>query len=103
MAILQSTAGGESVRVKLGESPDAAPNWRLVEVNPRSVVIAGPDGQRTLELRVFDGAGGQAPTVTASAPEVAAPGAPARCPAAAATQGARCANGCSRGRCRPTG
>ena len=62
MAILQTTEGGESVRVKLGESPDSAPNWQLVEINPRSVVIAGPEGRQTLELRVFDGTGGQAPT-----------------------------------------
>lgn len=62
MAILQTTEGGESVRVKLGESPESAPNWQLVEINPRSVVIAGPEGRQTLELRVFDGAGGQPPT-----------------------------------------
>lgn len=62
MAILQTTEGGESVRVKLGEAPDSAPNWQLVEINPRSVVIAGPEGRKTLELRVFDGVGGQAPT-----------------------------------------
>lgn len=62
MAILQTTEGGESVRVKLGESPESAPNWQLVEINPRSVVIAGPEGRKTLELRVFDGTGGQVPT-----------------------------------------
>lgn len=62
MAILQTTEGGESVRVKLGESPESAPNWQLVEINPRSVVIAGPEGRKTLELRLFDGTGGQAPT-----------------------------------------
>jgi general secretion pathway protein N len=62
MAILQTTEGGESVRVKLGESPGSAPNWQLVEINPRSVVIAGPEGRKTLELRVFDGTGGESPT-----------------------------------------
>ncbi len=62
MAILQTTEGGESVRVKLGEAPESAPNWQLVEINPRSVVIAGPEGRQTLELRVFDGVGGQVPT-----------------------------------------
>ncbi len=66
MAILQTTGGGESVRVKLGESPDSAPNWQLVEINPRSVVVAGPEGRQTLELRVFDGTGGQAPTAMSS-------------------------------------
>ena len=62
LAILQSKDGGESVRVKLGDAPDAAPNWRVIEIQPRSVVIAGPEGQQTLDLRVFDGTGGQAPT-----------------------------------------
>lgn len=62
MAILQTTESGESVRVKLGEAPESAPGWQLVEINPRSVVIAGPEGRQTLELRVFDGTGGQAPT-----------------------------------------
>lgn len=66
MAILQATESGESVRVKLGESPESAPNWQLVEINPRSVVIAGPEGRQTLELRVFDGTGGQAPTAMAA-------------------------------------
>lgn len=66
MAILQKTEGGESVRVKLGEAPESAPNWQLVEINPRSVVIAGPEGRKTLELRVFDGTGGEPPTAMAS-------------------------------------
>ena len=67
MAILQTTQGGEPVRVKLGESPESAPNWQLVEINPRSVVIAGPEGRQTLELRVFDGTSGQSPTAVSSA------------------------------------
>ena len=62
LAILQSKDGGESVRVKLGDAPDAAPNWRVIEIQPRRVVIAGPEGQQTLDLRVFDGSGGQPPT-----------------------------------------
>ncbi|HEY5972850.1 MAG TPA: hypothetical protein VIT22_12980, partial [Pseudoxanthomonas sp.] len=62
MAILQATESGDSVRLKLGDAPESAPNWRLVEIKPRSVVIQGPEGQRTLDLRVFDGVGGQAPT-----------------------------------------
>jgi general secretion pathway protein N len=68
MAILQTTEGGESVRVKLGESPESAPNWQLVEINPRSVVIAGPEGRKTLELRVFDGTSGEAPTAMSPMP-----------------------------------
>lgn len=58
MAILQPAGGGEGVRLKVGEAPESQPGWRLVELEPRSAVFEGPDGRRTLELRVFDGAGG---------------------------------------------
>lgn len=61
-AILQPTGGGASVRVKVGEAAEAAPGWQLASLSPRSAVFDGPDGRRTLELRVFDGVGGQAPT-----------------------------------------
>ncbi len=69
LAILQSSqGGGEGVRVKLGEAPTSAPGWRMVELNARSAVFDGPEGPRTLELRVFDGAGGQAPTASSVRP-----------------------------------
>lgn len=58
MAILQPAGGGEGVRLKVGEAPESQPAWRLVELEPRSAVLEGPEGRRTLELRVFDGAGG---------------------------------------------
>ncbi|MFT3755848.1 MAG: general secretion pathway protein GspN [Pseudoxanthomonas sp.] len=60
MAILQPVQGGEALRVKLGEELRGSPGWRLVEVQPRSVVFDGPDGRRTLELRA-DLGGGEAP------------------------------------------
>lgn len=65
MAIVQPSAGGESVRMKLGEAPDDAQGWRLVELHPRSAVFEGPEGQKSLDLRTFDGTGGQAPTTVA--------------------------------------
>ncbi len=65
MAILQPTAGGESVRVQVGQALPAMSNWQLVEVQPRSASFIGPEGPRTLELRIFDGSGGQAPTAIA--------------------------------------
>lgn len=85
MAILQPTAGGESVRLKEGESPESMSSWRLVQVQPRSASFDGPEGPRTLELRAFDGSGGQAPTpvtrspggvppMTGPAPPIAVPG-----------------------------
>lgn len=62
MAILQPSGGGESIRLKVGEGPPEASNWLLDSVDARSVVFTTPEGPRTLELRVFDGSGGQPPT-----------------------------------------
>jgi len=66
VAILQPVDGGESVRVKVGETAEAAPGWHLSSLSPRGAVFDGPEGQRTLELRVFDGVGGAAPTPMAT-------------------------------------
>ncbi len=62
MAIVQPTQGGDSVRVKLDMAADEIPAWRLVQLDARSAVFEGPQGRKTLELRVFDGSGGRAPT-----------------------------------------
>ena len=62
MAILQPSEGGDSVRVRVGAAPDASPGWRLVTLEPRKAVFEGPDGERKLDLRVFDGEGGAPPT-----------------------------------------
>ncbi len=62
LAIVQPAQGGEGLRVKVGESPAGFPAWRLAELAPRRAVFEGPEGRRELELRVFDGSGGQPPT-----------------------------------------
>lgn len=62
MAIVQPTQGGDSVRVRLDTAADEIPAWRLVQLDARSAVFAGPDGRKTLELRVYDGSGDAAPT-----------------------------------------
>lgn len=67
MVILQPAEGGEPVRVKLGDAPGTAPGWVLQSVEARRAVFAGPEGERSLDLRVFDGSGGQAPTPSANA------------------------------------
>lgn len=86
VAILQPAAGGESVRLKVGEAPRDAQGWHLSSIAPRSAVFDGPEGQRTLELRVFDGVGGQSPTAMAPPPPPApAPGGP-QAPARAAPE-----------------
>lgn len=66
MAIIQPSGGGESIRMRLGEAPEEAQGWRLVELHARSAVFEGPQGQKTLDLRSFDGTGGEAPTAVAS-------------------------------------
>ncbi|MDH5832988.1 hypothetical protein [Luteimonas kalidii] len=74
LVILQPTEGGDPVRVRQGSAPDAAPGWVLQSVEARRAVFAGPEGEQALELRVFDGVGGQAPTPM-SAPEASVAGA----------------------------
>ena len=69
MAIVQPTAGGDSIRIKLGEAAEQAASWRLVTLNPRSAVFAGPGGDKTLDLRVYDGTGGEGPTQVGNATE----------------------------------
>lgn len=78
LAILQPAGGGEGVRVKEGEAPPATPGWRLLELQPRAAVFDGPEGRRTLELRVFDGSGGAPPTAMTAPPTTRPPGAPGR-------------------------
>ena len=74
MAIVQPSQGGDSVRIKLGEASEDIPAWRLVELNPRSAVFEGPEGRKALDLRTFDGVGGQSPTeVSAGDPTANAP------------------------------
>lgn len=72
MAFLQPADGSESVRVKLGEVPESHPAWRLTSLEPRRAVFEGPEGRRELDLRIFNGQGGQPPTAVASLP----PGSP---------------------------
>lgn len=55
--------GGDRLRVREGESLSALPAWRLQKVQERSAVLVGPAGSRTLELLVFNGVGGEPPTV----------------------------------------
>lgn len=63
MAIIQPPDGSSApLRIKLGEAADALPNWRLQELDARSAVFIGPEGERRLELRVYNGVGGEAPT-----------------------------------------
>jgi general secretion pathway protein N len=64
MAIVEPASGGESVRVRDGQSAEGLGGWRLVELRPRAAVFEGPGGRRELDLRVWaggDGTGTPAP------------------------------------------
>jgi len=82
MAILQPSGGGESLRVKLGDAPESAPGWRLIDLKPRNAVFAGPGGEKSMDLRVFDGTGGEPPTQASVEPDAATPASRAIEPAA---------------------
>lgn len=63
MAIIQPPdSSSPPLRIKLGEAHESLPNWRLQLLDARSAVFLGPEGERRLELRVFNGVGGEAPT-----------------------------------------
>ncbi len=62
LAILKPAGDtAKPVRVKLGEALETAPQWTLASLQPRSAIFRGPEGEKTLELRVFDGIGGLLP------------------------------------------
>lgn len=52
--MLQTADGSRNQRVREGELVEGT-SWRLVSLEPRSAVFEGPEGQRTLDLRVYDG------------------------------------------------
>jgi general secretion pathway protein N len=66
MAIFRETQSGVSRRVRLGEIIEGS-GWRLTELDERSAVLEGPSGQKAMDLRVFDGKGGE-PVTVLSAP-----------------------------------
>lgn len=68
IAIVQKPDGSGAWRVRMGDAPEAYPNWRLVAIAPRSATFAGPEGEQVLALRVFDGQGGTAPTAVGPVP-----------------------------------
>jgi general secretion pathway protein N len=66
MALFRENQGGASRRVRLGDLIDGT-GWRLIQLEPRRAVLEGPSGQRSMDLLVFNGKGGQAPTAVAVA------------------------------------
>jgi general secretion pathway protein N len=63
LAILKPAAdGAQPVRVKVGDAVETAPQWTLASLLPRSATFRGPEGDKILELRVFNGVGGAVPS-----------------------------------------
>ncbi|ROP78991.1 general secretion pathway protein N [Stenotrophomonas rhizophila] len=60
MAIL-TTDQRQSLRLRL--NGDAVNGWQLLALEPRRATVSGPGGTQTLELQVFNGQGGEPPTV----------------------------------------
>lgn len=66
IAIVTDNRSGKSQSLKVGDTLEGEQaGWRLTELEPRKAVFAGPGGSSAVDLRVFDGAGGQAPTPVA--------------------------------------
>lgn len=84
LAIVTDTRSGKSVSVKVDQALEGdLAGWTLKELQARKAVFSGPGGDMAVDLRVFDGAGGQAPSPSAVAQAAESEGA-----AAALTPGA---------------
>jgi general secretion pathway protein N len=63
IAIVLHPPSGKSQSVQLGNELEAdLAGWRLVEIQPRAAIFEGPGGRKSVDMRVFDGTGGQPPT-----------------------------------------
>ncbi|NGM54501.1 general secretion pathway protein GspN [Stenotrophomonas pavanii] len=93
-----TTEQNRSLRLRLnGEAVDG---WQLVALQPRQATVIGPGGNQVLELAVFNGQGGEPPTVLRGAngavppapgsgapPPVQPPAAPVAAPGVSAQRG----------------
>lgn len=65
LAIITDNSTGKSQSIKVGQALDGESGWSLKELEPRRAVFAGPGGESSVDLRVFNGSGGQSPTPVA--------------------------------------
>jgi general secretion pathway protein N len=65
--MLQSPDGSRNQRVREGDLVEGT-SWRLVSLEPRAAVFEGPEGQRRLDLRVYDGSADPVRSQTAAVP-----------------------------------
>ena len=59
---------GQNTSIRLRQGGDAVQGWRLLALEPRDATVEGPNGTQSLLLDVFDGKGGQPPTVLRNPP-----------------------------------
>lgn len=63
IAIVLHPPSGKSQTVLLGNELESdLAGWRLVDIQPRAAIFEGPGGRKSVDMRVFDGTGGQPPT-----------------------------------------
>lgn len=76
MAIVQDPKTHQSLRVREGQPIGGSyQGWTLTGLSPRTADFdGGAQGQQTLELRVFDGKGGEEPTRMGLTPQAVAAG-----------------------------
>jgi general secretion pathway protein N len=76
LAIVLDKKANKSQSVRVGSSLEGEQaGWKLVELDARKAVFEGPSGRNEVDLRVFDGQGGEAPTPVASSAQAPADGA----------------------------
>lgn len=60
---------GQNTSIRLRQGGEAIQGWRLLSLEPRDATVEGPNGAQSLSLTVFDGKGGQPPTVLHRQPQ----------------------------------
>ena len=63
IALLTDNKTKETQSVRVGGMLEGEQSgWKLAQLEPRRAIFEGPTGRTEVELRVFDGSGGQSPT-----------------------------------------
>ncbi|MFA5589501.1 MAG: hypothetical protein WDA70_02125 [Lysobacteraceae bacterium] len=68
IAIVTDNKTGASQSLRVGQTLEGEQSgWTLAELEPRKAVFSGPTGRSSVDLRVFNGSGAQAPSPAATA------------------------------------
>lgn len=75
IALLTDNKTKETQSVRVGGTLEGEQSgWKLAQLEPRRAIFEGPTGRTEVELRVFDGSGGQSPTPMGRTDETAGEG-----------------------------